>query len=45
MFLHDLTEEVIERREKQIALTLAQNRQDRERLEQEAINLVAFSWR
>ncbi|MBI2524442.1 MAG: DEAD/DEAH box helicase [Candidatus Rokubacteria bacterium] len=42
-FLRDLTDDEIRQREEQIALALAQNRQQRERLEHEAINLMAFS--
>src|SRR5262249_56666758 len=42
-FLRDLTEDEIHQREEQIALALAQNRQQREQLEQQAINLMAFS--
>jgi superfamily II DNA or RNA helicase len=42
-FLRDLSDEEIRQREDQIAMALAQNRQQRDHLEQQAINLMAFS--
>lgn len=42
-FLRDLTDDEIRQRQEQLSLALAQNRQQREALEQQAINLMAFS--
>jgi superfamily II DNA or RNA helicase len=42
-FLSDLSEEEIRQRENEIAMALAHNRRQREHLEGEAINLIAFT--